>query len=153
MFTIQTPIIGADFLRNFSLLVDMRQHRLSDALTQLRIQGIATHESSPSPTFLPPQSHNEYEAILTEYPAVMRPCSSEHPVKHSVTHHITSTGPPVTARTRRLPQNDSPLPAENSITCYSSVSFALLPAVGPPHCTWFRRSLPGTGALAVTTEH
>ena len=100
---IQTPIIGADFLRNFSLLVDMRQHRLSDALTQLRIQGIATHESSPSPTFLPPQSHNEYEAILTEYPAVMRPCSSEHPVKHSVTHHITTTGPPVTARTRRLP--------------------------------------------------
>ena len=27
---------------------------------------------------------------------------SAHPIQHSVTHHITTTGPPVTARTRRL---------------------------------------------------
>ena len=106
MFTIadiKAPILGADFLRYFSLLVDMRQHRLSDALTQLKIQGIATHIASPSPTFLPTRPQNEYEAILTELPAVTHPCSSEQPVKHNVTHHITTTGPPVTSRTRRLP--------------------------------------------------
>ena len=50
---IKASIIGADFLCYFSLLVDIRQHRLSDALTQLKIQGITTHVASPSPTFLP----------------------------------------------------------------------------------------------------
>ena len=100
---IRMPILGADFLHNFNLLVDMRQHRSADALTQLRIQGIATHDSSPSPTFLPMQSHNEYEAILAGYPTVTRPCSSKHHIKHNVTHHIATTGPPVAARTRRLP--------------------------------------------------
>ena len=29
-------------------------------------------------------------------------CSSDHPVKHGVTHHITTTGPPVFGRTRSL---------------------------------------------------
>ena len=50
---IKMPILGVDFLRYFILLVDIKQHRLSDALTQLKIQGIATHDASPSPTFLP----------------------------------------------------------------------------------------------------
>ena len=85
------------------MLVNMRQHRLSDALKQLKIQGIATHITSPSPTFLLTRPQNEYEAILTEFPAVTHPCSSEQPVKHNVTHHITTTGPPVTSCTQRLP--------------------------------------------------
>ena len=100
---IKTPILGADFLRYFSLLVDMWQHRLSDALTQLKIQGIATHDTSPSLTFLPTRPHNEYAAILAKFPTVTHPCNSEQPVKHSVTHHITTTSPPLTAHTRRLP--------------------------------------------------
>ena len=100
---IKTPILGADFLRYFCLLVDMRQHRLSDALTQLKIQGIATHDTSPSPAFLQTRTNSEYDAILAEFPSITRPGSSDQPVKHNVTHHITTTGPPVTARTRRLP--------------------------------------------------
>ena len=68
--------MGADFLRYFSLLVDMRQHRLLDALTQLKIQRIATHDTSPSPAFLPTRPHNEYDAILAEFPAVTRPVNS-----------------------------------------------------------------------------
>ena len=81
----------------------MRQHRLFDALTQLKVQGIVSQDSSPSPTFLPTKPKNEYEAILADFPAVTRPCNNEQPIKHNVTHHITTTGPPVTARTRRLP--------------------------------------------------
>ena len=47
---VQRPILGADFLRHFGLLVDMKQRQLSDAATQLRVQGILTTEPSPSPT-------------------------------------------------------------------------------------------------------
>ena len=34
---------------------------------------------------------------------VTQPRFDEQPIRHGVTHHITTTGPPVTARTRRLP--------------------------------------------------
>ena len=32
----------------------------------------------------------------------MQVCSLDQPIQHDVTHHITTTGPPVSARTRRL---------------------------------------------------
>ena len=50
---IQKPIIGADFLRHFALLGDMRQHQLTDTSTHLCIQGIVMQDPSPSPVFTP----------------------------------------------------------------------------------------------------
>jgi len=35
---VKQPILGADFLQNFNLLVDIRHHRLSDAVTLLKVQ-------------------------------------------------------------------------------------------------------------------
>ena len=99
---VKIPILGADFLRYYGLLVDMRQHRLLDTLTQLKIQGIVTHLSSPSPTFLPSRPKNEYDTILFDYPSLIQPCNHEQTIKHNVTHHIETAGLPVSARTRRL---------------------------------------------------
>lgn len=45
---------------------------------------------------------NEYEAIVSDFPAVTQPSQQEQPVKHSITHHITTMGPPVSSRPRRL---------------------------------------------------
>ena len=39
---VQRPIIGADFLHHFSLLVDIANHQLLDGLTNLRVQGISS---------------------------------------------------------------------------------------------------------------
>ena len=99
---ITTPILGADFLQNYDLLVDMRHNRLSDAVTKLQIQGIVSHVVSPSPTLIPRKPKTPFEAILSEFHSVTQPCSSDLPIKHDITHHITTTGPPVSARTRRL---------------------------------------------------
>lgn len=103
---VRQPILGADFLCNFSLLVDVKHNRLSDALTHLQVQGVASLSPSPSPSLRPMTPANNFEAILAEFPAVTRPCTrpctSEQPVRHDVTHHIQTTGPPVWARTRRL---------------------------------------------------
>ena len=41
-------------------------------------------------------------AIMSKFPTVTQPCYTDRPVKHDVTHHITITGPQVTAQTRRL---------------------------------------------------
>ena len=99
---VKHPILGADFLRKYNLLVDMRRHRLTDSLTQLQVHGIRSTTGSPSPTLLPRQHTIEYEAILSDFPAVIQPSGREQPVKHSVTHHIATTGPPVSSRPRRL---------------------------------------------------
>ena len=52
---IRTPIIGADFLRDYGLLVNMRQGRLMDTTTSLRSQGTISHIVSPSPFFVAAQ--------------------------------------------------------------------------------------------------
>ena len=99
---INTPIIGADFLREYGLLVNLKHSRLLDATTSLHTKGTISKIVSPSPSLL--QLHNtEYDALLAEFPSVTKPCTSPHPVRHSVTHHIRTTGPPVHARARRLP--------------------------------------------------
>eukprot|EP00731_Ephydatia_muelleri_P037188 Em0412g4a len=46
---------------------------------------------------------NRYEALLQEFPSVIQPLNEHLPVKHQVTHRILTKGPPVYARTRRLP--------------------------------------------------
>ena len=99
---VHTPILGADFLRHYNLLVDMKQSRLVDSITQLRVQGILSHTPSPSPSFPPLQSTNTYTSLIAKYPTVFQPHLSTHTVEHDVTHHIQTTGPPVSARPRRL---------------------------------------------------
>ena len=99
---VKKPILGADFLRHFGLLVDMTNSRLSDAHTNLRVQGILSLDPSPSPSLALKEHNNEYQALLSEFPAVTQVCSNDTPIKHDVTHHIATTGPPVSARTRRL---------------------------------------------------
>ena len=49
---VHTPILGADFLRHYNLLVDMKQSCLVDSITQLRVQGILSDTTSPQPFIL-----------------------------------------------------------------------------------------------------
>ena len=93
---VKTPI--------YTLLMDVRNHHLVDSLTQITVNCILTHESSPSPAMLPKQTRNEYEAILQQFPSLLQPSGApKQPVQHTVTHHIETTGPPLRARARRLP--------------------------------------------------
>ena len=73
-----------------------------DTTTNLTIKGILSSGTSPSPTLLPRHASNPFQAILEEFPAVTQPGNIRVPVKHSVTHHILTNGPPVSGRTRRL---------------------------------------------------
>ena len=97
---IKSPILGADFLRHYSLLVDMKHSRLVDAITQLQVQGLYSQVSSSSPALYCPQSTNTFTTIVTEYPAVFQPYLHSQKVKHDITDHIRTTGPPISAHTR-----------------------------------------------------
>ena len=99
---VKHAILGADFLRHFNLLVDVRHCLLVDNTTQLQVSGISTKELSPSPTVCRPEAQDVYSALLEEFPSLLQSPTLDRPVAHSVTHHITTTGPPVSARPRRL---------------------------------------------------
>ena len=81
---IHTPIIGADFLREHGLLVNMKHKRLADTITALQTKGTISHNASPSPSLLQ-CSNMEYDAILADFPSVTKPCTSTRPVKHTTT--------------------------------------------------------------------
>ena len=98
-----TAIIGADFLREYGLLVNMKRGRLMDMTMLLQTKGTISNVVSLRPYFSPQQADTEYDALLAEFPAVTKPCLPPHPVKHTVTHHINTCGPPVHTRPRRLP--------------------------------------------------
>lgn len=97
---LREAILGADFLANFGLAVSMRGRSLKDATTSFTIQTILSSlEASPMG---PLAASSRYDATFAEYPAITRPCNTEVPAKHTVTHHIITNGPPVFARHRRL---------------------------------------------------
>lgn len=81
---VKNAILIADFLRNFSLLVDLGHNRLMDAQTNLRVQGIASGASSPSPSLLPRNPKNDFEATLSDFPTLLQPCNREQICKHII---------------------------------------------------------------------
>uniref|UniRef100_A0A1X7UWY9 RNA-directed DNA polymerase n=1 Tax=Amphimedon queenslandica TaxID=400682 RepID=A0A1X7UWY9_AMPQE len=97
---VTTPIIGADFLRHFDLLVDMRRHKLIDKVTCMEVKGKPT-QTSLCLTLLPLTDHNDFQSLLKGFPAVLQP-NLHHHIKHQVTHHISTTGSPVYSTPRRL---------------------------------------------------
>ena len=99
---IKTPILGADFLQRYGLLVDVGHNRLVYATTHLSVHGIASSQPSLNLTMLPAKASPEFQLLLSEFPGITQPSDYEQPVKHNVTNHIATTRPPVHACVRRL---------------------------------------------------
>ena len=95
------PLLGADFLSANSLLVDVNGQRLIDATTFVSLPLQASTGSSQSIHNV--AAENEFTEILSEYPEILTPSFSSPSTKHGVVHFITTDGPPVHSRPRRLP--------------------------------------------------
>lgn len=94
------PIIGADFLKHFGLLVDLRQKKLVDTDTHLDVQGklLNVARYSEVKTLL---KISTYHQLLSKFPELTNPTSFKI-VKHSVEHVIDTKGHAVSAKPRRL---------------------------------------------------
>ena len=90
---VHNPILGADFLKLYGLVVGMHRRRLLDIRTQLSIQGVVSSSLSPRPTLLLKKSTNNFTAIMVEFSTIAQPCSKDCQIKHDITHHINMTGP------------------------------------------------------------
>ena len=101
---IPIPILGADFLAHFGLKVDVRYRQLIDTTTGLSLHGIQYTTPSPYLVFHFPAS-TPYTDLLQKFPDISRPCYNTSSGKHSVTHHIHTTGPSVFCHPHRLAPN------------------------------------------------
>ena len=99
---VSIPIIGADFLANFNLLVDVANRRLVNAST------LAATPIAAAPADLALQiadASDTYSSLKSSYPEVFRPVLHLTPrtsADHGVFHHIKTSGPPVFSKFRRL---------------------------------------------------
>ena len=99
---VRHPLLGADFLSHFNLVVDVARHRLlhTDSFTSVPLC-ISNIEENINP--LSPDDN--YSDIIKDFDNVLKPelrLSPGTAAKHGVQHNIKTTGPPVHSRYRRL---------------------------------------------------
>lgn len=95
------PIIGAEFLEVYGLIVDLRSKRLIDDITTLSTAGCVVAGRPESVKALSGES--TYHTILAEFPGVTRSSGGHRTTKHATCHYIRTTpGPPVSRKSLRL---------------------------------------------------
>ena len=100
---VRRPILGADFLRRHKLLVDLCGQKLIVAHSFQSYACAATNNDlcvSPVATV---DSNHYKQCLLQQYPELLRPTFHAARPSHDVSHYITTDGPPVHCKTRRLP--------------------------------------------------
>ena len=98
---VSKPIIGADFLRHYGLLVDLKCKRLMDAETFLTVP--TSYRRSTVSKLCVLVKNDSYSDILNEFQEVTTPCIKKCRLLGKVEHHIdTRCRRPVFARARRL---------------------------------------------------
>ncbi|XP_054081284.1 uncharacterized protein LOC128919844 [Zeugodacus cucurbitae] len=100
---VSSPIIGADLLSHYGLLVDLKNQRLIDEITRLCTSGTTRSVTVQSIKFQQPDQSSGYWQLLAEFPKITRPDGAPTQVTHTTQHHIKTTpGTPVSSRARRL---------------------------------------------------
>lgn len=97
---VESPILGADFLERFGVLVDVRNRRLIDSMTSLSAEGSVTAIASIGITTI--SNDMPYFDVLKDFQEITKPFSNSVSKKHKVTHCIITKGQPVFAKPRRL---------------------------------------------------
>ena len=108
---VSQPIVGADFLYHYGLLVDLRAKQLRDSTTSLSVvvEPFDSVSLRLSVAIVNPESMTDYDTLLAEFPDITQPIYKDCPVKHDVTHRIITQGSPVFARPRRLAPERLPI--------------------------------------------
>ena len=99
---VSQPILGADFLRHYALLVDIKRQRLIDSASFASVLTVPSSKCAPHLAAIS-TTNNDFHRLLDSYPELTTPTFSALSHKHGVVHHIETRGPPVHARARRLP--------------------------------------------------
>lgn len=97
---VDRPIIGADFLASFGIIVDLKTKKLLDPQTSLSVSAVPAIVNTPTPLHY--SIDNEYGKILKEFPNLFAPPNFNLPLKHNVVHYIVTNGQLPFSKPRRL---------------------------------------------------
>lgn len=98
---INKGIIGADFLNNFKLVIDINKRKLIDGVTNLSIQGEITSISEETHISTMKNS-SKYHELMSKYAHITQPNLFTTNIKHDVKHQIITEGRPVYCKPRQL---------------------------------------------------
>ncbi|XP_036322026.1 uncharacterized protein K02A2.6-like [Rhagoletis pomonella] len=97
------PIIGADLLSHFGLLVDLKRKSLTDGLTGISTAGKMFKYGVASIKALHPEVDPAYNGLFHKFQSVIQPGGAHRTSEFATEHHIkTTNGPPVSSKARRL---------------------------------------------------
>lgn len=99
---VQSPIIGSDLLKKFDLLVDVKNSKLKDNLTNLSVQA-KSMEVNCGIQVKSIANIGIYHALVSEFPALLDLSSFNNiQKKHNVRHKIITNCQPIFSKPRRL---------------------------------------------------
>ena len=100
--SVDSPILGLDFLSSNHLLVDAnaRQVLFADSLVPLSAPGSVSQVSPLVAALLPVDP--EVRSLLAEFPTIVSASLSHAAPRHGVLHSVETTGRPISSKARRL---------------------------------------------------
>nr|VZI06072.1 unnamed protein product [Spirometra erinaceieuropaei] len=81
---VSVALIGADFLAHFNVLVDLKNRRLVDCITDLHTRCQSGVNPCVNPLTVMPISDCPFHALLGQFPRLTNPSFLEEDIKHTV---------------------------------------------------------------------
>lgn len=97
---VSTPILGADFIKSYNLLIDLKTKKLIDGNTKATSSVMPGETQIHSVTTI--ADDHQFFDLLSKYKEITMPSTIGKHVKHNVLHYIETDCPPVASRMRRL---------------------------------------------------
>lgn len=94
------PILGADFLKYYGIVVDIKNNKLIDSLTNLNVN--CSIANIPSTQLTTIDKKSPMFELLSEFKEITQTSNMCKYIKHNITHPIITNGPPVVCKPRRL---------------------------------------------------
>lgn len=101
MAGVPRAVIGADLLKAYGLVVDLKGERIIDKRMQLSVSGSCQRVSHVTVKTLDQAS--DYHRILQDFPTITRALHTVSKKPNGTCHHIDTRGPPIASKPRRLP--------------------------------------------------
>lgn len=85
------PIIGADFISHYELLIDLKNKRLIDTKTGVMVNSEVHTSNSPTVKIISTSFPEPYSNLIKKFPNIIRPNGGDNRLDMEVRHFIRTT--------------------------------------------------------------